>query len=625
MDELIHQLRRWQGRERLYRFAWGLARWTAAVLFGLFAACLVDWTIDRYRDTPMALRILMTFGQVALYSAAAVWLLFRLRIPSLDVLAGKAEVAYPEFDHRIVTALQLNRPTAKTAGMSPQLIGDVTREAVALAARHDLAKLAESDRLRRAAFVLAPLAFVALAFLAFNPKLAFALLGRQCLLPLDIPRSVTLEHDTARLWPSGDPVRLTFRVSGKYTESSVGVATVEPEGQPSETYDLKFLERIDESSARFVAEYPPSSVPFTFRARLHDGRTRTLGEVKFEPRPVVKSVRAWLQMPIYVDPEGKRRYERFQPEGEVTALPGCGLRVGIDASKPIASASLVMLKRTAAGIEEPIGEPIAMALDDERQTASVLVTIPNNAVGYRIHVTDDNGFANLNPPRRGIGLAPDDPPRVNLLPEILKDPRDPGPIDDYEVTGMPLVLGGRVQIGYSARSPLGLDRAFIMYRVNDAENWTPYPLSPTVADLEKTGKFLPDLGVFENSGEDGKVDFYRIPSADPESEPPGLEAGGRYNFETAALKKTVNGKESKLEVGDRVEFHVAVYDRNPDPNRAPGRSESRIKAVVTQAQWEDWNRQRDQSRERLRQLEERQRGVFGRDAVPAGANPFRKP
>ncbi len=624
MDELIHQLKRWQGRERFFRFAWGLARWSAVVLGGLATCCLVDWMIDRYRDTPMLLRILMTFGQLALYSATAVWFLYRLRTPTIDVLAGKAESAFPEFDHRIVTALQLNRPTAKTQGMSPQLIGDVTREAVALAARHDLAKLAETDRLRRAAIVLAPLALVALAIFAFNPKLVLALVARQCLLPADIPRSVALVPDTAKLWPSGDPVRLTFRVSGKFTESSVGVATVEPEGLPAETYDLKFVERIDDGTARFAADYPPSSVPFAFRARLHDGRTRVPGEVRFEPRPVVKTVSAWLRLPTYVDPDGQRVYERFQPEGEVTALPGCGLRVAIEASKPLKSASLVLLQRTAAGVEEPLGEPTAMALDADRTAAYAVAAIPAKAVGYRVLVVDDNDFANLNPPRRGIGIAPDDPPRVNLLPEILKDPRDPGPIDDYEVTGMPLVLGGRVQIGYAARSPLGLARAFIMYRVNDSETWTPYPLAPTVADLEKTGKFLPDLGVFENSGEDGKVDFYRFPSPDIESEPPGLEAGGRYNFETAALKKTVNGRETKLEVGDRVEFHVAVFDRNPDPNRPPGRSESRIKAVVTQSQWEDWNRQRDQSRERLKQLEERQRGVFGGPA-PAAGNPFRKP
>ena len=65
MDELIHQLKRWQGRERLFRLAWGLARWSAVVLGGLVTCCLIDWTIDRYRDTPITLRIFMTFSQVA--------------------------------------------------------------------------------------------------------------------------------------------------------------------------------------------------------------------------------------------------------------------------------------------------------------------------------------------------------------------------------------------------------------------------------------------------------------------------------------------------------------------------------------------------------------------------------
>ncbi len=625
MDELIHQLQRWQGRERLFRFLWGLARWGAVVLGGLLTACFIDWTIDRYRDTPILVRILMTFGQLALYSAAGIWFLYRLRTPSLDFLASRAENAFPEFDHRLVTALQLNRPTAKTHGMSQQLIGDVTREAVTLATRHDFTKLAETSRLHRAFYVLSPLLLLILGLFAYDSKLFLALLKRQCLLPADIPRSVSLVNDTRQLWPSGDAVKLRFRVSGKFTEQSKGTVIVTPTGQPNEYYDLEFLERISDSEAIFFADYPPSSIPFAFRARLNDGRTRTEGHVAFEPRPVVKTLDAWLRLPVYVDPENKRRYERYQPEGEVTALPDCGLRIAISSSKPMKTALLVLLARTAAGIEDPLGEPIPMDLDEERTSANVRVELPSNAIAYRVEVTDDNDFANLNPPRRGIGIAADEPPRVNLLPEVLKDPLDPGPIDDYEVTGMPLVLGGRVQIGYAARSPLGLDRAFIMYRVNESENWIPYPLAPTVADLEKTGKFIPELGVFENSGADGKVDFYQFPSPDLETQPPGLEAGGRYNFETAALKKIVRGVETKLEVGDRVEFHVAVYDRNPDPNRQPGRSESRIKAVVTQSQWEDWNRQRDQSRERLRQLEERQRGVFNRDENPITSNPFRKP
>ena len=64
-----------------------------------------------------------------------------------------------------------------------------------------------------------------------------------------------------------------------------------------------------------------------------------------------------------------------------------------------------------------------------------------------------------------------------------------------------------------------------------------------------------------------------------------------------------------------------MYDRKPGPQqpaydrgaagRMPGVSESRIKQVVTQAQYLEWNAQKLQSQERLKKLEELQRGVFG--------------
>jgi hypothetical protein len=227
-----------------------------------------------------------------------------------------------------------------------------------------------------------------------------------------------------------------------------------------------------------------------------------------------------------------------------------------------------------------------------------------------VEVTDHNGFANAYPPRRGIAIAADEPPRVQLLAEVLKDPTDPGPLDDYDVTGMPLVIGGQVQIGYAARSPLGIRKTQIQYRVNEGE-WTILPLKDTIADKIKLGKFVPELGVFEGSGAFGVVECFQIPSNDAESTPDGLEAGGRTNFQTATLtKQGPDGKTRKLEIGDRVEFFVEVFDRNPAENRVGGRSESRIKTVVTPSQLDEWNRQRVQTAEKLRFLEERQRGLF---------------
>jgi hypothetical protein len=608
MKTLVRQLRRWQFREWLYRAAWGFARLSAVVAAGLFVCCLADWVIDRYRDTPFWLRLLMTGGQLVAYGLVAVFLLYRLHVPRIDVLAGKAEAEVPEFDHRLVTALQLNRRGAKTEGMSKELIAAVTREAETMSARHDLVRLADGSRLQNAAAVLVPVLLLAGGFVLVWPTLTAALLARQALLNVDIPRSVRIENATPPLWPSGDEVTLRFTVAGRFDERAEGRVRVEPEGQPADTYPLTFESKTDDGTATYAAKLPPSSVPFTFRARLQDGRTRGgPGEVRFEPRPVVQDIAALIILPEYVgrNPEGKR-YGRFQPHGEVTAVAGCAIRVAATVQKPIAEANLVLLGR---GDRADVLARVPMAIAEDATSAEATFDPPPTARGYRIEVKDRNGFANLNPPRRGIAFAPDDPPRVNLLAEVLKDPAEPGPLDDYEVTGMPLVLGGQVQVGYAARSPLGLSKAYVMYRVNEGD-WTPLPLALTTADPAKVGRFLPELGVFERSGPFGQVEFYPVPAADP-NEPPGLEAGGRYNFQTAALtKRGPDGKDTKLEVGDRVEFYVEAFDRNPAPGRPGGKSESRLKTVVTQSQLEDWMRQRDQSRDRLRQIEERQRGVF---------------
>ena len=608
MDDLIRQLKRWQAREWFLRVSWGVARIAAVVALGLAVACLVDWIVDRYRETPFALRFAMTTAQFVVAGVAAFFLLYRLGTPTLDALAGRAEEREPAFDHRLVTALQLNRPDAKTDGMSRDLIRAVTTEAEALAARHRLSQYTETWRGWNALTVLIPLGLVIALCLALNGPLARALLARQALLSVDIPRYVALEPDTTELWPSGDEVLVRFRVTGRYDDRAVGRVRVRPEGEPTEDYPLTFLS-IDADGAVFAAKVPPSSRPFAYRGWLQDGRSRTAGSIRFEPRPVVDSIAAMVILPDYVGktPDGQP-YARFLPQGEVVALADSKIRVAASATKPIVNATVVVLGRDESGKEvEAKREPMALRADN---AADVTFTLPPRPTGYRIEVTDANGFANANPPRRGIKLAEDEPPRVQLLAEVLKDPKDAGPLDDYDVTGMPLVPGGQVQVGYFARSPLGIQRARIAYRVNEGD-WTYLPLTLTTADTTKVGAFVPDLGVFENSGPYGQIEFYPLPSKDVNQEPNGLEAGGRYNFQTAALTKIgPDGRPRKLELGDRVEFFVEAFDRNPAPGRAGGRSESRIKSVVSQAQLDDWNRQRVQTAERLRTIEERQRGLF---------------
>lgn len=638
MQTLIHNLKSWQRSEWLYRAAWGTARLALLVVLGLTAACFADWLIDRARDTPFWLRFLMTLTQFAVYSAAAYFFLFKLAVPSIDDLAYRAEQEIPAFGHRLVTALQLNRPTARTAGMSKDLIAAVTKEAEALSEKHSFKALIDRSRLEWAVALLIPVGLFAAGFVALKPTLTVALLSRQLLLPVDIPRSVSVVNVTPELWPSGDEVVLRVEATGPVDELTTGTVDVRPEGQPAEYFPLAFAERVAEDRAVFTVKLPPSSASFTFSAWVRDGRLKSPGNVRFEARPVVQEISAWVLMPTYVDPEGQRRYERFQPQGEVIAFADSAVRVEVTASKPVRSATLVLFTRDEKGGPEKESGRKPMTLSADRSRAEATFDLPARPSAYRIELTDDNGFSNLNPPRRGISVAPDKPPLVRLLREVLKDPTEEGPLDDYEVTGMPLTASGQVQIAYSAQSQLGVAKTYIVYRVGRAGDdgqlkyapWVYLPLAQYTADLGKVGPFLPEIGAFQKSGMYGSVEMYPLPSPDPDSEPPGMAAGGRYNFQTGALKRIESdGTESKLSPGDVVEFYVAATDRNPartrpltdpDPDRDPdarvppgravGWSEKRVKTVVSEDKLRDWLEAKAESRAKLAELEGKQRAVF---------------
>lgn len=622
MHALLSQLHQWRLRERLVRLAFGGSCLLAVMAFALAVCCAVDYAYDRFADVPKTLRFAMFAAQAMLACILAYFLLLRpwQSAPIIDDLAMRAEKAIPEFDHRLVTAIQLNRKTARTEGMSQALIAAVTREAGEMASHHNLVSLIDYKRLIWGGLALMPVILLWMAALLLWPKLVPILLQRQALLNVAIPRSVALENKTIPLWPAGEEVEIRFEATGRVNESKQGTVFVTPENESEDQYPLVFNSWLGEGKALYTAKIPPSSVNFSFRAKLADARTGEAGHVRFEPRPVVKNIEAWATLPEFLGlvPSGPRagqRYERFQNQGEVQALAGSSVRVRAEFQKPVAKAELLLLERPADHHGERLLERRRMAIAPDGFSAENTFDLKPNMHLYRIEVEDANGFKNLTPPTRGLLIQPDEPPKVTLLQESFKDPDSnapdgKGPIDDYEVNGMPIVAGGPFLVAFNARSPMGIGNVSIYYRVNDEEEWSHLPLKPVTADPERMGPFVPELGLFQKSGKMGQVELYKLPSPSPETEPGELEAGGRYNFQTRGLSKQTPTGRAKLDPGDRVEFYVAAADKAPDPSRPLGRSESRIKSVVTFSQLEEWNRLRDQSKERLKEIEEKQRGVF---------------
>lgn len=615
---IVERLDRVRRREGAVRLTWGLARWAALVAAALLVACFIDWVVDRRTETPGALRALLFILQLGLWIGAAAVLLVRpfLRKAAERDLALWVEEKFPEFDHRLITAVELNRPGAPIEGMSAELLTAVTRQAEEMAAGRDFAARVDRSRLKRSALYAAAVAAGALLFGLAAPETTSALLARQLLADREIPRSVRLVSEAERgVHPTGESLQLRFRAtSAAPLEGLTGEVRVEPEGRAREYYPLVYHSRSPEGEAVFAAAIPPSSVNFRYRAWLKDGRTRRPSEVLYEPRPVVQKIDAWVLLPAYCGtrPDGSP-YEQYRMRGEIAGPKGSSVRVSIEAQKPLVRAALELLGRTGGegSPETPLRTVLLEVRQDARRAEGRFEMRPGET-SYRVLVEDKNGFANTSPPKRGIAIVPDEPPRVVLLPErfALKEETS---LEVTEVEGMPVPIGGPIPIAYYCAHPYGLDRARLAFRVlkggKTSEEaaaasevpWQFLPL-PEVYQTEKTGPFDLRRGAFEKAGMGDQAPFHPLPSPDPERVHGRTEGGGSFDFQTQPL--------AGVQVGDQIEFRVEVFARNPDLVGTPGRSETRVKSFVTQAQLWEWWLQTINHTPRLRQLDTRQRGVF---------------
>src|SRR5262249_58568832 len=93
------------------------------------------------------------------------------------------------------------------------------------------------------------------------------------------------------------------------------------------------------------------------------------------------------------------------------------------------------------------------------------------------------GFPTPPPPRRGLQMPPEDPRVVRLLPERYAE-LGAKPSDEDIIEGLPVPIGGQIPIAYTCRSPQGVSRAQLRYRINERGAGGVLPLQPVGADQE---------------------------------------------------------------------------------------------------------------------------------------------
>lgn len=660
------QLSALRRRERLLSLVWGLAQAIALAVVAFLWACSVDWLADRIQETPFALRVALLISQAVLWGICLVLFVVAplLRDLSDETLALWVEDRLPELNHRLISAVQFHRRPAHAVGMSPALIAVTTREAEEQILPLRLADLADRRRLRWSGRLLLGVGgAVAVALLIAGPETLGVLMQRQFLADASIPRSIHLETETPEVWPSGETVTLRFRVFRKLTPwgwPARGKVRIYPQEGEAEDIVLRPAHFASDREGIYEATVPASTRDFSYRAWLGDGRMAQPGNVRFEPRPIVRAQEAWVQLPSYIGPRPDGSpYEEYQPRGEIVGLFGSSARIRFETQKPITEAAVELLGQPVPellaylpiqGLTPPsiafgqvwdcyprllalelaanvstlpsevqnelgpewVRRRVAVRLLDETHGEATFDLRPNETA-YRIVVQDQYGFRNADPPRRGLALRQDEPPLVELLPEHFIAAVGERLSAETEVEGKPIPLtpgGAKVRIAYRAHDPYGLSRARLRYRIvrkDDPDNPTPWfrlPLDEVQAS-EGLGPFDRTQGAFTNSGLDDQIEFYAEPSRDPDVVPGRQDGGGRFDFQVGALG---------VRIGDFVEFYVEVEDFNPDPERRIGRSEVRRKQIVTPLELTQWLLNKSEHERRLRDLERRQR------AVPSGSD-----
>jgi hypothetical protein len=633
------RLARLRRREFLLRLTWGLARVLAVVLVLLALACLADWLIDRYQETPWQARAALLAVQALAAAGAG---LFFLALPLLgrpgnNELALLVESKVPELGHRLISAVQLNRRGARTQGMSPELIARVTAEAEQQAARLRFTRVADHRRLAWSAALAVPLLLAGGLAFALWPETVTALVKRQLLADEEIPRSVYLAGLAPEVWyrPNNEEVVLRFRATGPAAgEAEEGQVRISPRGHEAEYYPLKREAVTGPGEAVYAARIPPSAVDFTYRAWLDDGRTPRPREVRYAPRPVVTEQQAWVLLPEFVGlkPKSRGRYEQEAARAEIVALAGSAARVRVTVQKPVREAVVETLCSPSLLVPETVRRRIRLGLEGEGRSAAGTFDLLADETAYRVVVKDEHGFENVPPPRRGIRIVPEDPPQVALLREEFRPGGRlaglTGTAADFEVEGMPVPPGGRIRIAYACGGRYGVGAARLRFRVvkkkdkaddsggeSEREEAGPWHLLPLieVQGSPEAGTFDVRRGVFVRSGDDEQLQFHAVPSRDPERVPGRLQGGGRFDFSTRGIPDGKGGL-LDLQPGDQLEYYVEVFaDRDPGAGRPSARSETRRKTVVTVTELVRWLDETLQEERRIRHLETKQQGVFDGD------------
>jgi hypothetical protein len=385
-------------RRRLWRAK--IAEAILAGCFGLLFSFLLVFALDRVWQTPGVLRLLILIGGTSLMAVfAPLWLhrwVWKHRRES--ELARLIARRYPGLGDRLLGVVELQQQIEAADTLSPRLRAAAMQRVAEEAERRKLDEALPVSRQRSWTLGVIALFLTATAALIFAPKAGWSSFKRW-LMPLSpAPRYTftSLEGVPAKLpVPQGEAFSLTVKLA-KDSEWRPETGEARYGRQDPVATELKGdLYRFD-----FPAQQDPGLL------RVEIGDAKHFIEVMPTLRPSISKVSGTIQHPAYLQLSDK---ELDLGSGVLSAVQGSKIKVEVEATRELASASYGPLKQDAS--ED--GEEGSMSVN-ARTATTPEITLAEKGFAMPLHWTDVIGLEGEDGFEVRVDSLPDQAPGIYI-------------------------------------------------------------------------------------------------------------------------------------------------------------------------------------------------------------------
>ena len=306
-----------------------------------------------------------------------------------EELALLTEKQHPDFDSRLISAIQFGKGKASTGGESAVVQGMVA-DTESIARDTNLFDAVDPRFLGRALLAFFAIAtFAVVGFFVFQ-KLTPTLVKRAFLQDIAIPRDTQILSATGDLKIGiGDQIEIQATAGGILPDE--GVLRVRFASGRKIDYPLAVSP--GGVYATQIEDVPES---FTYQIRINDARSESF-KVDAFARPELVSLTAKQTYPEYTGIEPSEH----QP-GDFYLFPGSQFELQLETSKPLETASLRLI-----GLEREL--PVDVS------TNRVSFEVPTESLtGFSITMRDTDGMEAKEPAVYRAELLGDEPPKVRL-------------------------------------------------------------------------------------------------------------------------------------------------------------------------------------------------------------------